>query len=224
MTRLQLAVGAVGSGAPLHNHNPAYNVLFFGRKHWFFVPPGYQTHPMWKQKQKVFHAGDANGDRGLILNEHVLRWYKEDHEKLRKNGLVFECTQVTLLWSPPKPALPSTDPTCYTPLKEAGEVVFVPTRWAHATLNLQDSLNIALEFCPISSLYQVIGSLRYLCIYLHIYLQVARSVYHSLSATNTEHKTNRQMAKVHLYARSIFPGSFLLVMLRALSFLVHFYL
>ena len=32
-----LSVGGVGAGAPMHHHDPAWNVLLFGRKRWFMV-------------------------------------------------------------------------------------------------------------------------------------------------------------------------------------------
>jgi hypothetical protein len=39
----QLYLGGVASGAPMHTHQAAYNLLVFGRKAWFLAPPGHAT-------------------------------------------------------------------------------------------------------------------------------------------------------------------------------------
>merc|ERR1711879_922805 len=36
----QFYLGPAGSGAPMHYHNMAVNVVAFGRKRWFLYPPG----------------------------------------------------------------------------------------------------------------------------------------------------------------------------------------
>lgn len=39
----QFAVGYAGTGAPLHFHNLAFNVLAVGQKEWLFLPPANAT-------------------------------------------------------------------------------------------------------------------------------------------------------------------------------------
>ena len=41
--QIQVGIGAVGSGAPVHYHNHAVNALLFGAKRWFLFPPHHQV-------------------------------------------------------------------------------------------------------------------------------------------------------------------------------------
>ena len=40
----QFYLGPALSGAPLHHHGPAFNVLVRGRKEWILLPPGMYTY------------------------------------------------------------------------------------------------------------------------------------------------------------------------------------
>jgi len=73
----QFAVGMVGSGAPVHFHNTAWNQVFYGAKRWFAQPPHYnmmgkmqilkwvdeERQPMlargWKGAECVQRSGDV---------------------------------------------------------------------------------------------------------------------------------------------------------------------
>eukprot|EP00615_Pteridomonas_danica_P011961 CAMPEP_0114346950 /NCGR_PEP_ID=MMETSP0101-20121206/13493_1 /TAXON_ID=38822 ORGANISM="Pteridomonas danica, Strain PT" /NCGR_SAMPLE_ID=MMETSP0101 /ASSEMBLY_ACC=CAM_ASM_000211 /LENGTH=1385 /DNA_ID=CAMNT_0001483933 /DNA_START=329 /DNA_END=4486 /DNA_ORIENTATION=- len=69
---MQWALGTMGSGAPVHFHNVAWNQLFYGRKHWYILPP--RTTLMGKKQ--------------------VLDWVENDIETLEKEGFhILECTQ-----------------------------------------------------------------------------------------------------------------------------------
>ena len=35
------ALGAAGTGAPVHFHNTAWNALLYGTKHWYVLPPSH---------------------------------------------------------------------------------------------------------------------------------------------------------------------------------------
>ena len=47
-----------------------------------------------------------------------------------------------------KPSLPLAPLEC---VQEAGEVIFIPAGWHHATLNLDTSVGMALELGPIAA-------------------------------------------------------------------------
>jgi hypothetical protein len=69
---LQWALGTKGSGAPVHFHNTAWNQLFYGRKHWYLLPPG----------------------RNLMGKKQVLEWVEDDVAGLQAQGYEFtECVQ-----------------------------------------------------------------------------------------------------------------------------------
>eukprot|EP00041_Stephanoeca_diplocostata_P031362 m.976002 g.976002 ORF g.976002 m.976002 type:complete len:795 (+) comp23943_c0_seq13:178-2562(+) len=98
---MQFFVGPAGSGAPMHYHRAAYNVLVAGRKKWVLLPP-----------------------RSAVYSKrHPKDFFAKDVPKMEANGApVHRCIQ------------------------EAGDVVFVPAMWGHATLNLEESIGYASEF------------------------------------------------------------------------------
>ena len=90
----QFFLGGAGTGAPLHFHEAAVNVLAFGRKDWLLLPPSlaaFSTQPA----RRLFAGPPPPG--------------------------ALRCTQM------------------------AGDIVFVPEAWAHATLNTRTSVGHALE-------------------------------------------------------------------------------
>lgn len=123
----QLFSGGSGSGAAFHFHNAAYNVLFFGTKHWLLTPPRYA------------------GVSGIKTTE----WEQQHAPKQLPAGLPLRCTQgpgdmllLPPLWghtgrwkrSPP----PSTRAKDQEPVRFA-------TR--HATKNLGFNIGIGDLFC-----------------------------------------------------------------------------
>ena len=105
----QFYLGAAGSGAPLHFHGDAFNVLVHGRKQWWLFPP----------------------DAGNYSAMPAMQWVSEVLP-----GLCKRCEQREL----PERACP------LVVTQEAGDLLFVPRDWAHATLNLQPSVGYAIEF------------------------------------------------------------------------------
>jgi len=102
---LQFFLGPPESGAPLHLHQSALNVLAYGRKRWFLYPPAEartSTMPAaeWVQSGR---GVERPGERPPL-----------------------ECVQ------------------------HAGDVLFVPEDWSHATINLETSVGVATEFDVIS--------------------------------------------------------------------------
>lgn len=97
----QWFLGPAGSGSQLHYHLAAVNMLVFGAKQWFLIPP---------------HAA-------RYARKPIAEWVKSDLAVLEEQGVpVLRCVQ------------------------RAGQALFVPRRWAHAVLNLQDSVGVAQEF------------------------------------------------------------------------------
>ena len=67
-TKIQFYIGPPMSGAPMHFHRNAWNVLFYGQKRWFLYPP----------------------DRAFYSKVHVWDWWKKSY---RKNPDAMECVQ-----------------------------------------------------------------------------------------------------------------------------------
>ena len=100
--RPQFYLGPAGSGAPLHWHVDAVNLLAHGRKRWFLAPPAaaaFSTAPAGAWFDNLVNSPPADA-----------------------SAAPFECVQ------------------------EAGDALYVPTNWGHATLNVEESIGIAHEF------------------------------------------------------------------------------
>lgn len=67
-TKIQFYLGPPLSGAPMHFHRNAWNVLIYGQKRWFMYPP----------------------DRAIYSKKHVLDWWKESY---RSHPDALECVQ-----------------------------------------------------------------------------------------------------------------------------------
>ena len=106
--RPQFYLGPAGSGAPLHWHVDAVNLLAHGRKRWFLAPPAaaaFSTVPAGAWLDQLDQLRNGSG----ALDELV-------------EAAPFECVQ------------------------EAGDALYVPTNWGHATINVEESIGIAHEF------------------------------------------------------------------------------
>ena len=106
--RPQFYLGPAGSGAPLHWHVDAVNLLAHGRKRWFLAPPAaaaFSTVPAGAWLDQLDQLRNSSG----ALDEPV-------------EAAPFE-------WA-----------------REAGDALYVPTNWGHATINVEESIGIAHEF------------------------------------------------------------------------------
>ena len=95
---VQFFLGAAGSGAPIHFHCDAWNVIAYGQKRWFLTPP---------------HTA-------MFSNTPIQEWLHASYEKLAEN--LTECVQ------------------------DAGDIIYVPCEWAHAVLNVRETIGMAVEF------------------------------------------------------------------------------
>jgi len=96
----QFFLGPPTSGAPMHFHKDAVNVLAYGRKRWFLHPPRLAH---YAKRPTVEWMRDAVYQPGGALEP-------------------LECVQ------------------------EAGDVLYVPNSWGHATLNIESAIGVSYEF------------------------------------------------------------------------------
>ena len=74
LVNAQWALGKPGTGAPVHFHNGAWNMLFYGRKKWFIFPPFYSI----MSKSQVFENESSEKFLSLFsinLNPHIKNRY-----------------------------------------------------------------------------------------------------------------------------------------------------
>lgn len=103
------------TGTLPHNHGDAFNFLVRGKKEWV-----------------MFDADKENETKGfeLLLNfnkkypvgAHSLKWFENE-----------------------LPTLGKKIPTHYSFIQEAGDIVFIPHRYAHTVLNLEEAMGIVIE-------------------------------------------------------------------------------
>lgn len=117
----QLSIGGRSSGAPLHSHVAAFNVVFAGVKRWTLFPPGHLDKP--DDIETIFNGKvyeeSFRSDAGWGLGERLSR---EEHELAVHSQLGVEVLQFP------------------------GDVLFIPSNWGHATENLCETVSIAQEF------------------------------------------------------------------------------
>jgi hypothetical protein len=114
--------GPALSGAPLHYHNDAFNVLVHGEKRWALLPPSRTArsnmHPgHWVGKDGRGEALREGGTMGGTRRKGGKAWSWG-----QEGSWPLECVQ------------------------QEGDLLYVPLHWGHATLNVRDSIGIAAEF------------------------------------------------------------------------------
>lgn len=121
--RPQLYLGLPGTGAPLHSHKTAVNVLASGRKLWLLLPPAaasYSTlHPS-RLFAAISRYRRRAGNLPLWAEEVIRRTV--DVDAAHDSWLVGVRPEASVL--------------C---LQQAGDILVVPSGWAHAVLNVADA-------------------------------------------------------------------------------------
>lgn len=103
------------AGTLLHNHSDAFNVLKEGKKHWIMHDADKATSP--------------NGYKTMMeyfnlypIGSHAKDWFKKELKKMpNKVDKVYECFQ------------------------KAGDIVYVPDKYAHTVLNLEEVMGLVVE-------------------------------------------------------------------------------
>jgi hypothetical protein len=118
----QVYVGAAGTGANLHHHICALNMLMYGSKQWWLVPPAHAE----------FHT----------LPAAALAVALQQAEALAGGEAVVEVGGPTPQEEPRERPLPRT----LRCTQRAGDLLYVPDGWGHAVLNLDTAVGYAREF------------------------------------------------------------------------------
>jgi hypothetical protein len=128
-----LIVGPKRSGSTFHkdpNATSAWNAVITGAKKWVMYPPN-------QQPPGVFVSEDeADVITPVSIMEWFLNWYESpDPDTARKSGIK-EC------------------------VVHPGEMIFVPSRWWHTVLNLEDSIALTHNFVSQSNFHAVLDFLK----------------------------------------------------------------
>eukprot|EP00900_Chrysochromulina_parva_P026933 jgi/Chrpa1/8874/Chrysochromulina_OHIO_Genome00004160-RA len=119
---LDFFVGPNASGTPMHHHSAVWNALIYGRKLWALVPPARATfgkvarqHPLDSDWYKVWLGRGATGRTKADANADTKGGTKRAGGRAQR--YIF-CEQ------------------------EAESLVYLPSSWAHATLNLEEGVAV----------------------------------------------------------------------------------
>ena len=107
-------IGPSCSGTHLHAHCNAMNLLVIGKKRWFLFPPTlnlYQKHFRVAKGTEIKPTYWERMDYPLI---NMLQWFKTRYKSLEHKPLEV--------------------------IQEAGDLLYVPSGWMHAVLNISDCL------------------------------------------------------------------------------------
>lgn len=121
---LQFYLGGSGTGAPVHYHGHAINVLSYGVKDWIVYPPDYSfysTIPALEYFTSVLLRDNMTALDALIASNTSSNYNSHSAE----NNLYSKGLRVR---------------------QYAGDILYIPSLWSHGTLNIQQSIGTAYEF------------------------------------------------------------------------------
>lgn len=110
---IDLFIGPNGSGLPLHHHGAVWNGLRWGRKLWALLPPA--------------RASFAPAKQHPLDSEWLQAWRRRGHAGGGPGGGAGGA---------------AAEEGARFCVQEAGDVLYVPPHWAHATLNLEEGLSV----------------------------------------------------------------------------------
>eukprot|EP01083_Nonionella_stella_P302677 1044642_1 len=140
----QLAIGGVFTGAQPHFHGPVFNALVMGKKEWIIFPP----RKAFQMKQLAIggvFTGAQPHFHGPVFNALVMgkkEWIIFPPRKafqMKQTALQFFCYHENLSKEKKETLM------YYTITQNVGDVVFIPSEWAHAVLNVEPSIAVAIE-------------------------------------------------------------------------------
>ena len=115
------------SGSQPHFHGNAWNGLVYGLKLWLIFSP-----------QHAFFS-----------NMTALEWFLLQRADFQPCSCVAaDSSAVADNSTIALPVANAGSCTVFSVLQRPGDIVYVPSQWGHAVLNLADSLGVALEFLP----------------------------------------------------------------------------
>lgn len=113
---VQFYLGPAGSGAPVHFHGHAVNTLAYGEKKWFLFAPANAFYSTAPAFDFVTKDPRAN------IHSTQTKSTTSTNADPKPQPLAMHCTQ------------------------HAGDMIYVPTLWGHATINVKQSIGVAHEF------------------------------------------------------------------------------
>jgi len=132
--------GRKGTGAQMHAHTPAFNSVVYGEKKWVLAPPGvsWALPSAVGQAARARPAGCRGGDcRGETSSAAV-----------GPGGAAGRESSARWLVKHRAGASGATDHALLECTVHAGETLYIPDLWNHATINTKEVVGIAFELGP----------------------------------------------------------------------------
>ena len=133
----RLYQGGMGSGAPLHSHVAAWNIVFTGVKKWILFPPGHLRYS-WNRDGYILETNkERMREEGYTFNENESPYQKYASSHGWGEGIRFD-------ESTARRAI--AEGLAVEVLQMPGDILFIPSNWGHATMNLCETVSMAQEF------------------------------------------------------------------------------
>jgi hypothetical protein len=128
-----LIIGPQRSGSSMHQDptfTNAWNALVSGYKHWILFHPETPSELLHSHLRKR-----TNGNQNRYWDD-LFQWYQHDLIKIKKkvHQYFYDKNRNDKIIR------------CYEFLQKPGEIIYVPSMWHHAVLNVEDSLAITQNF------------------------------------------------------------------------------
>ena len=139
-----LIIGPARSGSPIHTDpfaTHAWNALLEGRKRWVVFHPNTPLHLL-----RIGLTQDSLSE--AFAWDDIWGWFNEEIPDIKADVDAYfqnECDE-NQFW-------------CFDFIQEPGEIVFMPSRWHHAVINLTDTVAITQNYCSETNLRDCVGEM-----------------------------------------------------------------
>ena len=162
-----LLIGPTRSGSSMHQdpmHTNAWNALVQGYKHWIMFHPDTPKHLVnamytLNERSSRYRNGRRAGsgtDKDVYWND-LYGWYRNELSSTKeKVEHYFQQQQQVCDGAKNQKKIAR----CYECVQQPGEIIFVPSMWHHAVLNVADSVAVTQNFVDRSGLDETYKTMK----------------------------------------------------------------
>ena len=166
-----LLFGPINSGSPIHTDpmsTHAWNALISGAKHWVFFHPDTPSHLLTTNTLDVVQEnqhdddGSANDSKDIDrsdLWDDVYGWFHCQLDDIKQNVNDYFEQMAVEEKGTDNDNEQNQIVRCMECIQKPGEIIFVPSMWFHAVLNVKASIAVTQNYCSRTNINQVYNSM-----------------------------------------------------------------
>ena len=166
-----LLFGPINSGSPIHTDpmsTHAWNALISGAKHWVFFHPDTPSHLLTTNTLDVVQEnqhdddGSANDSKDIDrsdLWDDVYGWFHYQLDDIKQNVNDYFEQMAVEEKGTDNDNEQNQIVRCMECIQKPGEIIFVPSMWFHAVLNVKASIAVTQNYCSRTNINQVYNSM-----------------------------------------------------------------